>query len=349
MLRTALVMALIPLIVGCGRAIDVLKYETSITRVQVNDSQVPAYETGPVEEALIDQLRTAGFTAFLHLDRQGRVHEWYAPGFSVSRAVNIKSVSKSLFSALVGLSDLPVTQPIATFANCDVPQELAPLTLAHLLNMTAGYAFIENQTTSVYASRDWGCAAMALPVAASSGARFNYNTLQYHLAGLQYAEALGQRTERQLQDALLEPMGIKLDGWVLSPDGDLFTGSELRLQPRDMLRFGHVMLQDGVWDGQQIIPAAWVRRTRTPVRGDTGRDGISYGWGWWQTQLSGQDVQFAEGYGGQAIVVAPDGGHVFVFTAPTGGLVSGAEHARRTQSLLSIVSRELASSDLSRK
>lgn len=334
-------MVFIPLIAGCGHVIDILKYETSITRVQVSESQVPIYETGPIDNALSDQLRTAGFTAFLHLDRGGRVHEWYAPGYSASRTVNIKSVSKSLFSALVGLSDLPIERPIQTFAGCDVPQDLAPLTLAHLLNMTAGYSFTENRTTSVYATHDWGCEAMALPIEAGSGTRFNYNTLQYHLAGLHHAETIGQSTERQLQDALLEPMGIKLDGWVLSPDGDLFTGSELQLHPRDMLRFGHVMLQDGVWEGQQIIPEDWVRRTRTPVRFDTGRDHISYGWGWWQAHLVGQAVQFAEGYGGQAIVVAPEAGHVFVFTAPSGGLVSGVEHDRRMQFLLSVVSRKL--------
>jgi len=342
MLRAAFIIACIPLIVACGRVIDVLKYETSITRVQVSETQVPFYETEPIEEALLARLRAAGFTAFLHLDAQERVHEWYAPGYSVSRAVNIKSVSKSLFSVLVGQSDLEVERPIEAFADCEVPQDLAPLTLANLLNMTAGFSFIENRTTSVYATRGWGCEAMRLPVEARSGARFNYNTLQFHLAGLHYADTTGQRTEHQIQETLLGPMGIKLDGWVLSPNGDLFTGSELRLHPRDMLRFGHVMVQGGVWKGQQIIPSAWVVQTRTPVRVDTGREGITYGWGWWQTYLAEQAVQFAEGYGGQAIVVAPEAGQVFVFAAPTGGLVSGEEHDRRMQILLSIVSRELA-------
>jgi len=144
------------------------------------------------------------------------------------------------------------------------------------------------------------------------------------------AERRGSDIASLLQKRVLGPMGITLDGWVKNSDGDVFTGSELRLHPRDMLRFGAVYLSDGRIDGQQLIPKEWIVKSRTPQRSVTGRDGIAYSYGWWLTKLAGQEVQFAEGYGGQAIVIAPDAGQVFVFTAPTGGLVTGAKHDART-------------------
>lgn len=329
------------LLAGCARVMDVIAYETSIAHMTVSSSQVPLYDTQPVDATLAGQLQRADFTAFLHLDRHANVFEWYRPGFSRTRPVNVKSVSKSLFSTLVGQTGLPLEVPITSFAECAVPPDLAPLTMAHLLNMTAGFRFTENETIGVYAAPAWGCSAMALPVDAPSGERFNYSTLQYHLAGLHFSEVTEQDIAGLMQSAIFTPMGVTLDGWVVSPDGDLFTGSEIRLQPRDMLRFGHVMVQNGRWNGQQIIPSDWVLQTRRPVRQDTGRPGITYGWGWWQTRLAGQFVQFAEGYGGQAIVIAPETQQVFVFTAPTGGLVSGKRHDQRVDALLSFVAQQL--------
>jgi len=335
-------LACVALLAGCGRLVDVIAYETSIKRVTVADQRLPTYDTRPVDDTLQSRLHTAGFTGFLHLNDKGQVFEWYRPGFSKTRPANVKSVSKSLFSALVGQSATEVDAPIPSFAGCDVPPDLAPLTLAQLLNMTAGFAFTENVSSGVYAAPSWGCAAMALPVEARSGERFNYNTLQYHLAGLHLSETLGGDIAHLMQDDVFAPMGIALDGWVVSPDGDVFTGSEMRLHPRDMLRFGHVMVQDGIWNTRQVLSPRWIRRTRQPVRQDTGRANITYGWGWWQTWLAGQAVQFAEGYGGQAIVLAPATGEVFVFTAPTGGLVSGQTHDARVDSLLAIVADQLA-------
>ena len=209
------------------------------------------------------------------------------------------------------------------------------------MNMTAGFDFTENVSSDIYAAPEWGCRALQLPVTARSGARFNYNTLQYHLAGIALAERRGSDIASLLQKRVLGPMGITLDGWVKNSDGDVFTGSELRLHPRDMLRFGAVYLSDGRIDGQQLIPKEWIVKSRTPQRSVTGRDGIAYSYGWWLTKLAGQEVQFAEGYGGQAIVIAPDAGQVFVFTAPTGGLVTGAKHDARIAKLLSLTKRLL--------
>jgi len=336
------------LILGsCTRLSDIIAYETSIKRIEIANRTLPQYATFDLRDpAIIDQLDSAGFTSFEWLKPDGTVAIWYKQGKTPTTTFNIKSVSKTLYSALVGQAvsqgKIDIENSIETFSQCRVPAALAPLSHEILLNMTAGFDFTENVSTAVYAAPRWACRAMELPVVVPSGSRFNYNTLQYHLSGIALSETSGQNIATMLQNDLFEPLDIRLDGWVVTPDGDVFVGSEMRLQTRDMLRFGHLYLRNGRWNGQQIIPEHWVKRSRQPTPHSTGRDGISYGLGWWHTRLSGMDAQFAEGYGGQAIIVVPQARQVFAFTAPTGGLVPARQHDTRVAAFQKITAGILA-------
>lgn len=89
---------------ACTRLTDVIAYETSIERVALGDETVPYYETKALTNAHIRaELKSSGFTSFLWLHPSAGVTEWYANGISKTDTANVKSVSKALFSALVGI------------------------------------------------------------------------------------------------------------------------------------------------------------------------------------------------------------------------------------------------------
>lgn len=97
------------------------------------------------------------------------------------------------------------------------------------------------------------------------------------------------------------------------------------MTPRDMVKFGLLYLNDGVWNGRQIIPKAWVEKSATPYAGnqgikvpgeDAGRVGYSYSWWTKQHSDSGRRLNtfWASGWGGQKILVIPELDTVVVFT-----------------------------------
>ena len=93
------------------------------------------------------------------------------------------------------------------------------------------------------------------------------------LAGI-VQKAAGVPFEDFAREALLEPLGITAFEWVRMPNGETAAASGLRLRPRDMAKLGQLMLDDGKWDGRQIVSAEWVRESALPRRTPTsgGRD-----------------------------------------------------------------------------
>jgi hypothetical protein len=118
------------------------------------------------------------------------------------------------------------------------------------------------------------------------------------------------------QQNLFSPLGISDVFWASDAQGLTQGGSGLELAPRDMAKFGYLYLKDGVWDGQTIIPAHWVK-TSTAVQTKTGYVlDLDYGYHWW---VHPSGVYHARGFGGQRIFVLPDQQMVVVFVSGFSG------------------------------
>jgi CubicO group peptidase (beta-lactamase class C family) len=111
---------------------------------------------------------------------------------------------------------------------------------------------------------------------------------------------------------LFKPLGIHNRLWQPDPEGNYFGGSELYLSARDMAKFGYLYLNEGAWEGDQIVPVDWVRASTS--RAVTLPDGEGYGYLWWLDSYSGHRVYMAKGLGGQRIHVIPDLDMVTVVT-----------------------------------
>jgi len=241
--------------------------------------------------------------------------ERYFRGATAERPANVKSVSKSIVSALVGIAVAEghlrgPEQPIAPFFPEQLGRDADPrkraITLGNLLSMQAG---LEGTSFGGYGawvgSRDWVRSALARPMADEPGGRMIYSTGNTHLLSAILTRATGRSTWAYAQRALAEPLGIRLPRWPTDPQGIYFGGNEMRLTPRAMVRFGELYRNGGWHGGRQVVPEAWVRaslvpRTRSPWSGD------EYGYGWWLSTAGGHPMFYAWGYGGQFIFVVPE-------------------------------------------
>ena len=161
--------------------------------------------------------------------------------------------------------------------------------------------------------------ALEQPVVASPGARWDYNTGSSELLGGIVSKTAGRPLEDFAQEFLFDPLGITDVAWSKYPNSDIISsGSGLRLRPRDMARLGQLVLDQGQWEGQQIVSAEWIKDSIVPQIGPADRT-LFYGYQWWlgRSLVKQQEVLWIAGMGlgGQRIFIVPAFDLVVVITA----------------------------------
>ena len=243
------------------------------------------------------------------------VAEWYFNGRDADDRANLKSVSKSLISALVGIAIAEghlagVEQPIAPFFERELPANpdarLRSITIEHLLSMRAGLepTSFENYGAWV-SSPNWIRFALAQPFEDEPGGRMLYSTGSTHMLSAILTRATGMDTWSYARAKLGEPLGIDIPRWQRDPQGIYFGGNDMLMRPRDLLRIGEMYRSGGAWQGVQVVPRDWIERSLV-VRTSSPWNGHGYGYGWWTRELAGHTAHFAWGYGGQYLFFIPD-------------------------------------------
>ena len=262
--------------------------------------------------------------------------EMYFNQYDSATSHNLKSTSKGVISALVGIAIHEgfiesVETPVRSYfpeLDSDDPR-MDELTIRDLLTMSAGLRWNENDLNSMYTffvSKRIAERVLGQPFDEEPGSSFTYNTGLTHLLSVIISRASGMSTIDFARRFLFEPLEIQNVQWSVDRDGVQIGGSELFLTPRAMTKFGVLYLQNGVYDEQQVIPAEWVREsTTTQIEGSFHGSRIEYGYLWWLdvgnglfTYLDGEDVFLAMGVHGQRILVHRDLNAVVVITADQG-------------------------------
>ncbi|MBN2392037.1 MAG: serine hydrolase [Anaerolineae bacterium] len=254
------------------------------------------------------------------------VAEAYYEPYEQNTRHELYSCTKSFISTLVGIviadgslqgdpggvdTSVLTCFPTHDFANPDTRK--SAMTIEHLLTMTSGLDWPEGDPIyrQLWTSRDWVQFVLDRPMVAEPGSQFNYNSGCSHVLSAIIAERSGDLTQDFAQERLFAPLGIKNFNWDRDAKGLAIGGWGLQITPRDMARFGYLYLNEGMWDGQQIVPAAWVRASTTPHI-ETGGT-FDYGYQWWTYPK--WDAYAAKGRYGQLIFVIPEHELVVVFTA----------------------------------
>ncbi len=251
------------------------------------------------------------------------VSENYFGGYNARRRHELYSCTKSFIATLVGMAveggmiagiDQKVLGffPGKTFANPD-PRKAA-MTLENLLTMTSGLDWKEGDPVyrEMYLSDDWVKYVLDLPMREAPGSQFNYCSGCSHLLSAVVQQQSGMPTVDFAEKYLFTPLGIDDYQWSTDADGVAIGGWGLQLAPREMAKLGYLYLHEGEWDGQQIVPAAWVQQaTRERVPSDA--PGRGYGFQWWT--YPSLAAYMALGRGGQMIFVVPGWNLIVVTTA----------------------------------
>jgi CubicO group peptidase (beta-lactamase class C family) len=235
-------------------------------------------------------------------------------GPNLNQPVNIKSASKTVISALVGIAidhglldgtDAPIVPLLSSRAPDGLDPRVATITLAHLLSMRAGLERTSGPNYGPWVvSSNWVRYALTRDFVDRPGGGWLYSTGNTHLLSAILTDASGRSTLELARDWLGEPLDFSVPSWTRDPQGIYFGGNEMALSPRALVAFGEMYRNGGVnADGERVVSREWIRDSWTPKA--YGRGGQLYGYGWFISQAYGHPIYFAWGFGGQMLYVVP--------------------------------------------
>ena len=236
-------------------------------------------------------------------------------GYTPATSTNIKSASKSIISALVGIAiDRELLegpgQPIAPLLADDLPADPDPrlheITIGNLLSMQAG---LERTSGPNYgrwvASDNWVRAALARPFVDEPGGQMLYSTGSSHLLSAILTRVTGRSMRELARDWLGPLQAFEIGGWDRDPQGIYFGGNQMAMSTRSLLAFGELYRNGGrTRAGEQLVPEQWIESSWEP-RTQSRFTGDDYGYGWFLRRIGGHDVHYAWGYGGQMLYIVP--------------------------------------------
>ena len=209
---------------------------------------------------------------------------------------DIRSISKSVVSACIGIAIAQgkiqnVKQRIFDFfpnySGYDTGLK-KNLTIEHLLTMTSGFEWNEdvpytdprNSEIQMDNSKDPIDFVLSRPLTSQPGTLWKYNGGTTELLAAIIEKTTGKKVDEFAKIYLFTPIGIKDFEWVRFP-GTVHpaAASGLRLRSRDLLKFGILYLQNGIWNNKPVIPGAWVKASHKMyiTRPDSG----GYGYQFW--------------------------------------------------------------------
>ncbi len=290
-----------------------------------------------------------GEAAALHsllLVRDGKlVLEEYFYGWSRDELHHIASCTKSVSSLLLGIAVdrglvVDTSVPLLDF----FPERLKgtgsgwnEIQLEHLLTMTMGLDWAEHQLHGWPPLGDQIGAILERDREEEPGSRFRYTNRNVNLLASIFLRSSGSEADLFAAEHLFSPLGITDWNWDFRRwQGHPDMAAALRLRPRDMAKLGQLVLQDGVWDKEQVVSREWIHESTRSHVPETPYD-LEYGLLWWRLSSSDSPlgtITFANGMGTQFIAVIPDARLVMVTTG-------GNDHNGRQFDIVQVAERYL--------
>lgn len=221
--------------------------------------------------------------------------------FIPERRRNQHSVSKSFVSTAVGFAVeeglFAINDPVSKFFEADFPENpsenLYKLTIRDLLMMSSGhgtrYLMSDERPAIRELTDDWMKYCFAQPFVYTPGEKFIYNNACPHILSVLIQRLTNENLVDYLMPRLFTPLGISRPDWEEDPRGYTFGGGGLMLTVNEVSRFSQTYLQDGVWEGKQLVPKAWVKEaTRFQIQSNSRTNKadniLGYGYYFWMGQ-----------------------------------------------------------------
>lgn len=254
------------------------------------------------------------------------IYENYFDGFYATTPHDMRSASKSISSAIIGIAiDNGIIESVDEAIYKFIPEKYKYTTdsskfkikLKDLLTMSSGIGVYEDDYQE---SDNWLKTVLEPSLKHEPGKVTNYNSSDPYLAGIYLNERLSIPMESFIVDKLFSPLGIS--NYIMNTDdsGLPYFGGGLYLTPRDMLKFGQLYLNKGTWNEKRIISENWVNDSFIKhTQLDEASGGNEYGYLWWHNtyEIDGRKIMSIEarGAGGQFIFIIPELDAVVVITS----------------------------------
>jgi len=260
------------------------------------------------------------------------VLEEYFNDHKVNQLHDLRSTSKSIRSILLGIAIDKgfiddINDPIIKYLKSPVPEKhldvrKEEITIKHLLTMSSGLDCNDwdkkskGQEDKVYKKKDWLQYTLDLPMVNTPGEVSHYCSMGVILMTEIISQTSGMLINEFANEHLFNPLGIDNVKWGHTSDKEVIaSGKRLYMTPRDMAKIGQLVLNEGKWNGEQIVSEKWIEESTTPKTKITG---IDYCYLWWNIPFNVNErtiiSKTATGNGGQYIIIIPDMELVAVFT-----------------------------------
>jgi CubicO group peptidase (beta-lactamase class C family) len=248
---------------------------------------------------------------------------------SVTKAATSAAVGIAIEQGAIGGEQDAVFDYFPAYQHLRTPEK-ETLTIEHLLTMTSGLEWNEweyplsdtrNDLIQLWIVDDAVHYVLAKPLAHEPGSSWYYSGGDVILLGEIIQEATGQLMDQYAAEQLFAPLGITEYEWDFIDADTVHASGDLMLRPRDMTKLGYLLLNDGRWQGEQILSADWVEKTTavyidTPAPGN----GDEYGYQWWHMTFPSEagpvEALHRSGWGGQDLYLFPE---LDMLVAMTGG------------------------------
>ncbi|MCX7620273.1 MAG: beta-lactamase family protein [Acidimicrobiales bacterium] len=293
-----------------------------------------------VLESVRQKAEDAGSNCLL-VTRNGRIAaEWYWNGTDEHSAQEVFSATKSFTSSLVGIAQaegkLDIDDPATKYIPEWIGTPSEAVTVKNLISNNSGrhWDFETDYVKMAVGAQDKTRFAIELGQDAPPGEVWAYNNAAIQTLDRVIARATGMPTHQYAEEKLLGPIGMRDSVMRTDPVGNTLTFMGLQSTCRDMARFGYLFLNKGNWNGNQVIPEAWVEEATRPSQDLN----VGYGYLWWLNRrgrlanpvqpvsaIEGgstpdgqmapgmpEDLYWALGLGNQIIAVSPSTGVVTV-------------------------------------
>ena len=270
----------------------------------------------------------AGLLHSLVLTRHGRlVVEEYFHGYSRQDLHETQSATKSVASLLMGIAldrgyleslDMPVLDFFPEYAE-SAKAGWEQVTLRHLVTMTAGVDWNPREVFDAHgAGPPLFRKVLSREIIHAPGSKWLYNGADLNLLAGVLFQATGMHADEFAERFLFEPLGITVWDWELGKtDGYPSLAGTLELRPLDMAKIGQLVLDEGRWEGEQLISPEWISESMATTSASR-KEGQLHGYLWWQAnaplRAGHSQVNLASGWGSQFIYIVPDLDSVAVTT-----------------------------------
>ena len=256
-----------------------------------------------------------GTVAFVIIKNDSIWNETYYENYTKDSKSNSFSMAKSIVTAALGKAIQEgkiksLDQKVSDYFPEFKEGKSAAMTVGDLASMASGLNWDESYydpfsiTTRAYFYDNLNSVILGLKASDSPGQSYKYLSGNTQLLGMCIQKATGETLSSYVSKAFWKPMGAENEAYWQT---DAENGTEkafccIASNARDFARFGKLYLQNGKWNGKQILDSSYVAKSVTPRF----KESPQYGYGWWLCEYNNKKVFYMRGHLGQYVIVVPE-------------------------------------------